>query len=49
MTDLDDALRTMLRERAADISTLPADFADLASLDVLSGGAEDGVHRRVAG
>jgi len=45
MTDLDNSLRAMLRERARDISTLPADFADLASLDVLSGGAELPDHR----
>jgi hypothetical protein len=35
MTDLDTALRTMLRERGTDIDSLPADFNDLTSLDVL--------------
>jgi hypothetical protein len=35
MNDLDEALRTMLANRAEDITTMPADFTDLASLDVL--------------
>ncbi len=43
MTDLDTALRSMLRERANDIDSLPADFADLASLDVLD---HDPIHDR---
>lgn len=43
MTDLDTRVRAMLRERAADIDALPADFADLASLDVLD---NDPIHDR---
>jgi hypothetical protein len=43
MTDFDTELRTMLRERANDIDSLPADFADLASLDVLD---NDPIHDR---
>jgi hypothetical protein len=33
--DLETAVRSMLHERATDIDTLPADFAELATLDVL--------------
>jgi hypothetical protein len=41
MTDLESALRTMLRERAADIATLPADFGDIEGLDRPDRGADD--------
>jgi hypothetical protein len=47
MTDLDTAVRAMLRERAGDIDSLPADFADLNSLDVLDvGPLHELAHRR---
>jgi len=35
MTDLDEALRAMLRERATDITAVPADLVDPGELDLL--------------
>ncbi len=46
MTDLDQALRAMLHERASDITTVPADFSDLDSLEILNGGADSAAHHR---
>ncbi|MFN2561202.1 MAG: hypothetical protein ABR571_07905 [Jatrophihabitans sp.] len=44
--DLETAVRSMLRERAHDIDTVPADFEDLASLDVLDLDARHRFDRR---
>ena len=38
MTDLDEALRAMLRERATDITAVPADLVDPGELDLLGDG-----------
>ncbi|MEP7020255.1 MAG: hypothetical protein ABI808_06360 [Pseudonocardiales bacterium] len=45
MSDIDNALRTMLRERATDITTLPTRFDDLSSLDAVAGLAHRPNHR----
>ena len=42
MTDLDEALRAMLRERATDITVVPADLVDLSGLEMLGNDVNPG-------